>query len=283
MINRAPIPEPVKRELRQEAGFGCCKCGNPIFEYHHIVPRSEDPQDLMIFCPLCHHEATVGAMPEGEQRSHKSRPFNIANGYVEGKLRINQSVPAIAAGSVQFVGDGAFLVVDQEELISLSLDASGRLELSVELYDREDQLLALVERNEWISGDPLPWDLESGFQWIKLRWKLGDIALQIDARNFPIEIRGDLWRKGQNFQISRDWVRFNGVLQHIAVGNLCFVGFRLVADTASKCFKIQPDPRFGKGVIVSWPDIPERVRRGLECWGQLKVAERQPGDPRWRQ
>ena len=227
----------------------------------------------MILCPLCHHEATVGAVPESEQRSYKSRPFNIANGYAEGKVRINQSVPAIAAGSNQFVGEGAFLVVDQEELISLNLGVSGALELSVELYDRKDQLLALIERNEWISGDPLPWDLESGFQWIKLRWKLGDVVLKIDARNFPIEIRGDLWRKGQKFQISRDWIRFNGVLQNIKLSDLCLVALRLVVDTASKSFQIQPDPRFGKGVIVSWPDIPERVRRGLESWGQMKGGE----------
>ena len=35
--NRSAIPEIVKRQVRQEAGFGCCKCGNPIFEYHHII------------------------------------------------------------------------------------------------------------------------------------------------------------------------------------------------------------------------------------------------------
>ncbi|MBU5337278.1 hypothetical protein [Intestinibacter bartlettii] len=38
---RPPIPNPLKRELRQEAHFGCVNCGNPIIEYHHITPWSE--------------------------------------------------------------------------------------------------------------------------------------------------------------------------------------------------------------------------------------------------
>ena len=40
MSNRPPIPEGVKRKLRQEAYFGCVKCGCPIIEYHHIEPWS---------------------------------------------------------------------------------------------------------------------------------------------------------------------------------------------------------------------------------------------------
>lgn len=37
MFSRLQTPETVKRVLRQEAGFGCCKCGLLIYEYHHIV------------------------------------------------------------------------------------------------------------------------------------------------------------------------------------------------------------------------------------------------------
>jgi len=63
----------------------------------------------MILCPICHHEATVGAMTEEEQRFYKSH----------------------------------------------------KLELSVKLYNQNDQLPVHIENNEWISGDPIPWDLES--------------------------------------------------------------------------------------------------------------------------
>ncbi len=31
----------IKRQLRQEAGFGCCKCGKPIIQYHYIIPYTQ--------------------------------------------------------------------------------------------------------------------------------------------------------------------------------------------------------------------------------------------------
>lgn len=52
------IPEAVMRQLRQEVGFGCAKCGHPYIEYHHIVPFSEEahhrPEDMMAVCGNCH-------------------------------------------------------------------------------------------------------------------------------------------------------------------------------------------------------------------------------------
>jgi len=54
-VPRPPVPADVRRRLRQEAGFGCCVCGFPIYDYQHIVPYSVrahfDPPDMMILCP----------------------------------------------------------------------------------------------------------------------------------------------------------------------------------------------------------------------------------------
>ncbi len=192
---------------------------------------SEDPQDIMILCPISHHEATVEAMTEDEQRFYKLHPFNIERKYGQGKLKINQKL---------------------------------------KLYDHNDQLLAHIEDNEWISGDPMPWDLESSFQWLKICHRLRNIALEIDARTSPIEIRADLWQKSQNFQLNPHRILFNGIVQNVGFINLCFVAIRLVADTPSKLFYLESDPRFGKVVIVSLPDLQERIKKGLKAWQQLK-------------
>jgi hypothetical protein len=68
-LTREP-PAAVKRQLRQEAAFGCCICGHPIYQYHHIRPfepnHHHDPDDMMLLCPNHHHEATVGALEEAE-------------------------------------------------------------------------------------------------------------------------------------------------------------------------------------------------------------------------
>jgi len=219
----------------------------------------------MIFCPIHHHEATVGAMPEKEQRFYKANPYNIKQGFVEGSLKINQTTPVINMGTNQFVGDGTFILVDGENLLSIEIN-EGRLELSMKLYDKEDNLVAEVRRNEWISGNPLPWDLESKFQWFRIRRKPRDIELEIDAREYPIDIRANMWRKGQNFQLNPNLLLFNGVVKQAGLRNLCLVALQLEADTSNQKFSISPDPRFGKGHIVSESDIRKRVKMGLRAW-----------------
>lgn len=269
--DRSAIPGFIKRQVRQEAGFGCCKCGNPIFEYHHIIRDSEKPEDIMILCPICHHEATVGAMREEEQRLHKLNPLNIKRGYVDGALKINQKLPVIAIGTNQFIGEGDFVLVDQDSLLSFRVN-SGGLEFSVKLDDRNGQLLAYIENNEWVSGDPLPWDLESSFQWLKIRHKSRNIVLEVNAKKFPIEIRADLWQKGQNFQLTPSQIQFNGVVEDFSSINLCYVAMRLVADTSKKQLRLEPDPRFGgSGAFISCADISQRIERGLKFWEQLKA------------
>jgi len=265
--NRNPVPEPIKRIVRQQCGFGCCKCGLPIIEYHHIVPRSENPDDIMLLCPLHHHEATTGAMKEPEQLSLKAKPFNIENNIVEGQLKINQRHPVIGIGTVQFVGEGDFILVDNESLLSMYVN-DGRLEISVKLYDPAGELIAQIENNEWVSGDPLPWDLIASFQYLKISHKKRAIDLEINARVFPLQIRAELWKNKQNFHLEPTQIRFDGVVKNFSVQELCFVGMRLHANS-SKGISMEPDPKLGKASMVSRFDLGERIQEGLDVWDKL--------------
>lgn len=217
--------------------------------------------------------ATVGAMTEAEQRYYKMEPFNIKRGYAEGQLKVNQKAVAVSIGSNQFVNDGDLILVDDESLISLGVDQNGRLEVSLRLYDRNDMLLASVEQNEWVSGDQLPWDLQSGFQWLRVTQAARNIALELDARRMPLSLVANLWRKGQNIALSGTWIKFNGVVKNVGFANLCFVALQLVVDTKAGTFSVRPDPRYGKGSLVSWPDVTERVGKGLSAFNELTQRE----------
>jgi hypothetical protein len=243
-------------------------CGFPIIEYHHIVKGSRNHEDIMLLCPIHHHEATVGAMLLDEQRSRKSNPCNIARGLVEGTLKVNQKTPVLNLGTNQLVGDGDFILIDGESMLSMEI-RDGRLELSTKLYDQNDNLVAEVKGNEWISGNPLPWDLESKFQWLRIRRKQRDIQLEIDARKEPLDINADIWRKHQQFHLGSDRILFNGVVTNVSVINLCLVGLRLEVDSANGTLSISPDPRFGEGRIVSEAEVKERIRMGLLAWEEL--------------
>lgn len=262
------IDEPTKRIVRQTSGFGCCTCGLPIIEYHHIVKDTENPDEIMLLCPIHHHEATIGAMSIEEQWGYKKKPYNIEKGFVQGQLKVNQIAPVINVGTNQFIGVGDFLIVDKENLLSLRIN-EGKLELSIRLYDQNDVLVAEIQNNEWVSGNPLPWDIESSFQWLRIRRKLRDIEFMLDARVNPIDLRADMWRKGQNFQLDSNEIRFNGVKTDVGFINLCFVALRLEADTSTKTITIVPDPLFGAGHLVAEPNVRHRIEMGLSAWKEL--------------
>jgi len=223
----------------------------------------------MILCPNHHREAIEGAMLKAEQLQYKNKPYNISKNFVEGCLKINQSAPIVTIGFSEIVGEGDFIIVDGESLLSLFIN-NGRLELSLKLYDQNDNLVAEVERNEWISGDPLPWDLESKYQWIRLRKKLRDIDLEIDARKFPIRIRADMWKNGQNILLNPKGIYFNGVAgKHIGIIGGCYVGGYFGVDTKEKRTFIDLNPRFPKMHLISEPDINKRIKKGLRAWKKL--------------
>lgn len=75
------IPASVKRELRQEANFGCAICGFPLIEYHHIEYFSDeehnDPSRMIALCPNHHSAAgpgTEGITPD-RLYEYKQEPF----------------------------------------------------------------------------------------------------------------------------------------------------------------------------------------------------------------
>src|SRR4051794_9612932 len=100
--SRAKIPAGVARELRRRSGFGCCRCGMPIYQYHHIVPWSVEEhyriEDMMLLCPVCHDAASKGALDEATQRELQGNPFNVRRGFASGMLLINQRYCAVRCG-----------------------------------------------------------------------------------------------------------------------------------------------------------------------------------------
>jgi hypothetical protein len=189
---------------------------------------------MMILCPNHHREEFLGGMSETEQRRYRANPYNRRSGVAEGALRVFQTNLAVTFGSVQFVGAGTFIQVDDDPLLQLHMGPENTVELSVSLYSREDELLALIERNEWIIGDPLPWDFESSPRRMTVREKSGLISLTIDTREFPIAVKGHLWRKRQHYYISKDEVRFDGVISNFGIVGVTLEGMKLRADTAAQ-------------------------------------------------
>jgi hypothetical protein len=271
---RPPRPAALERQLRREAGYGCCRCGRPVYQYHHIVPyKEEDPYpagEMMILCPWCHDAATKGAIPEEDQWRMKQGPHNIRRGLAGGDLIINQSYCAVQIGECVMVGDHPLVTVDGHELLGLKADAdTGQLLITANVYDDDGTPLALIEDNELMAGNPFPWDIESDFQYLRLRERLRHITLEVDARAEPVRLRADLRLAGQRIHVSPRGIVLGD--NAVTIAALGLVGSGLEIDSATNRTKIVS--MLPKGAtLVSEPDSIQRLVKSVEAWNRLKGA-----------
>lgn len=77
---RPPIPDPLKRKVRQQCFFGCVLCGAPVFHYDHIEEYSEVQEhtleNLALLCERHHGAKTTGKLSAERVREARDAPFN---------------------------------------------------------------------------------------------------------------------------------------------------------------------------------------------------------------
>lgn len=230
------IPLDIKRELRKEAGFGCCKCGYPFFQYHHIVEyagnKEHVKENMMVLCPNHHALVTSGAVQEDEQRKEKTNPYNIINRKVEGPIKILTGEKRVNMGGNNFKNNGVLLVVNNEPLITTTYSTDGVLLLSLKLYDKDNNLVAEMEENEWRTDPSIHWDLEAKPQELIIREAQRDIQLRVRTRNAEeIEITGKLWKDKQSILLEPNRMKIDGVVKNAQFFDCSFVNTLIRIDT----------------------------------------------------
>lgn len=260
MTPRPSVPADVRQQLRNEALFGCCRCGKSVYQYHHIIPYETEahfrPDDMMILCPECHDMATKRILTEAKQRQFKNNPHNRKHGFSKGKLWVNEAAGTVLLSDTSLIGCGCFVSVGGKCLVRLDVGAEGNLELSTELRNKADDLLLKIERNEWTMGDPKLWDLASDYQYLKLRSKPNDILLEINAKSETLRVRAKLWSQGTQINCGHSSivVRSGSVKDMTLRGNK-LSGQRLAVSHDGRAAGIVPmnlhpdDPLFGLGAI----------------------------------
>ena len=198
MTDRPSIPNEIKRSLRIESGFGCCKCGFPFIEYHHIIPYSEvsehNPENMMTVCSRCHDIITSGVIPYEEQKILKKNPLNKSKNHVNGEIFLRRNTVTI--GNSKFRCNGPLIVVDGEPIIVTTHDLDGNVLLTLSLYDEDNNLLIKIVENEWIVRPSDTWDLESSPRKIVLRQQSKNISLEICLIDNDLKLIGKFWKNG---------------------------------------------------------------------------------------
>lgn len=223
----------------------------------------------MVLCPLHHSEA--GVMDEEEQRELKRNPYNIQHGLALGFLRVKQNYAAVEIGTVQLVGDFAGVTIDGDDVFVIKVDAESVMKLSAKIYDANNMLIAEILDNEWISGNPMAWDIRATWTTFSIREKAGHINISLDTGKIPTQVTGRLFKNGAEVRFGREiLMRSNPQQKPSGIAHLALVNLRLKIDTVANSVAVVPD---GSGLFVSHPNPRQRLYQAREGLQRLRAEQ----------
>jgi HNH endonuclease len=202
---RPATPVAVERQLRQEAGFGCARCGHPYIEYHHIIPYAEEQhfrsEDMVALCGNCH--PAVSKLGRDVQYSFKSEPYNVKRGLFKGALEYDKKDLVFKVGGCWYENVTTIIQFCNTPIISCKL-ADGQTHVSLNLFDDVGNLrLAVTDNNVVFRVDDL-WDFEYAHNVAVARYAPRDIALRLDFRGAESIIQGKIWLGNQQIRLGAD-------------------------------------------------------------------------------
>ncbi len=160
-----PIPESVKREVRQRCGFGCVVCGSPFIQYHHADvafadARFHDPAKITILCATCHDRATRGTYSDEKIREHMQRPYCLEHGPAFTDVDYGATAPRVRFAGSEFeecaipvrVADYAIVMMERPP------EAEAPVLISAFFSNTRGEVSLVIQRNNVLLR-PTNWDI----------------------------------------------------------------------------------------------------------------------------
>lgn len=198
LTQRPPIPESIKREVRQRCGFGCVICGLPLYEYEHMLEwatvKRHVAKEITLLCREHHGQKTNGLLPVEAVIQADKKPYNLKEG-VSKSLLLNYSgntdisfkfgdsilpYPKLPEGSYVYP-----IVIDDIPIISFCIK-NNNLFINFVAFDENNELVFHIVENEVVYSTE-QWDIEWVSNRITIREHKGAILLRV-AFNPPNNI-----------------------------------------------------------------------------------------------
>lgn len=148
--------EAIKRQIREDSGFGCALCGLIPFDYEHIEPEfpnahSHDPNCMTLLCGGCHAQVTRGWIPKDKVWEAKRNPKCLQQGFNSQILSPGKTIPDIIIGNTLFVDCPQPILVAGEPVITFDYPEKGDNKISItgNFYDAYGKKIATISNNEW--------------------------------------------------------------------------------------------------------------------------------------
>ena len=150
-LNGRNIPQPIQKQLRREANFGCALCGCPIIEYAHIIPyrniQAYLPENIVALCPNHYTNFNRGEFSDSYLRDAKNNPHNKT--YIKDAFFIDLQDIAVNVGKSKFINTSRILAVNDFDIISIKREDERYILLDINFFDKLNNLIAVVYENSW--------------------------------------------------------------------------------------------------------------------------------------
>ena len=181
-LNGRNIPQPIQKQLRREANFGCALCGCPIIEYAHIIPyrniQAYLPENIVVLCPNHYTNFDRGEFSDSYLRDAKNNPHNKT--YIKDAFFIDSQDIDVNVGKSKFINTSRILAVNDFDIISIKRENEKYILFDINFFDKLNNLIAVVYENSWTAEKTANavWDIV---------YKLHHLAIRNTSRNLFFE------------------------------------------------------------------------------------------------
>lgn len=234
--NRPPIPEMIKREVRQKCKFACVVCRSPIYDYEHLVDyaicREHTTENIFLICPNCHRKKRNKMI----SREQILKSFdNIKN---EDKTKpdfiFNESF-SLFLGSVNIKSFQGYLfnILDRD-YFKVTKNAENKVIIDAKLYDNKGNIAISIEKSEYTLFTD-KWDITHEGGVITFRESLGKIFLVVtfNQENKSISVEGKFLLEENNLlTINQKGIFYNDslLLGNVSIGYTKQVGLYIAQN-----------------------------------------------------
>jgi len=181
------IPLRIKRQIRQECGFGCVICGLAIAQYEHIDPpfaeaREHDPSKIALLCGACHDKVTRRIWSKQKVIEARENPCTFRKGYAREAFDIRGPI-TLYLGSNEYQNVSCIIRTSSGQTwleIAPPNAPEEPYRLSAQFFDQRGEVVLTIEENDWFCPITV-WDVEVHANVLTVRNSDRDIALQLEA------------------------------------------------------------------------------------------------------
>ncbi len=178
----------MKRQIRQECGFGCVKCGLAIAQYEHIDPpfaeaKDHDPQKMALLCGSCHDRVTRKIWSKDLVLSARQSPITFRQGFAKDAFDFINPFEL-------FLGDSHFQDIHcivrrntGEEWFTIDPPEASDAppQISAKFFGPSGLLELEIVKNDWRCSTGI-WDLQISGPVMEIRSSPEKVMLRLQAR-----------------------------------------------------------------------------------------------------